>query len=199
MATPLGHYLVGLSITQTIARSGHEKRQVFLMAAIACIPDLDIVPGIIVGKLNRFHHGASHSFTAAAIVSMGVGLLFKKWTGTLDYKFVVLCFALYSSHVLLDFLSLDPGVVSGVPLFWPWDNHTYQSNWVLLPNVQHSSGPIMSRHNFLLMIRELFIFLPLVGFCEACKVSNWRCPSAMAYVYGAWLFLAVWVSLFYVS
>lgn len=196
MATPIGHYLFGLSITQTFARDEHEKRQAFWLAAVACLPDLDIVPGVMVGKLNQFHHGASHSFTAAAICSLAAGLLFKMWTGKRCFEFVFLFFVLYSSHVILDFMSLDPGIISGVPLFWPWSHETYQSNWLLLPNVQHSSGPVISSHNLLLIIREVFVFLPLVGFIQACKGPSWGWPRAMAWVCGAWFFVALWVSLF---
>jgi membrane-bound metal-dependent hydrolase YbcI (DUF457 family) len=117
MATSLGHYLFDLSIAQSVARDEHAKKQAFWLAAVACLPDLDVVPGIMVGQLNRFHHGVSHSFTAAIIFALGVGLLFKWWIGKRSLKFGALCFLLYSSHVILDFLSLDTGGVRGVPLF----------------------------------------------------------------------------------
>jgi LexA-binding, inner membrane-associated putative hydrolase len=96
MATPIGHYLFGLSITQTFARDEHEKRQAFWLAAVACLPDLDIVPGVMVGKLNQFHHGASHSFFAAALFPSSVSGFF----GGGEEKSPVGCFCCLSFSTL---------------------------------------------------------------------------------------------------
>ena len=60
-ATPVGHYFLGLSIAQVFARDDAERKEGLWLATIACLPDLDVVPGLFVGMLAQFHHGASHS------------------------------------------------------------------------------------------------------------------------------------------
>jgi len=67
MATPVGHYFLGLSITQVFARDDAERKECLWLVTIACLPDLDVVPGLFVGNLVQFHHGASHIFTSWAL------------------------------------------------------------------------------------------------------------------------------------
>ncbi len=65
VATPVGHYLLGLSITQAVAQDPAQRKRGLWLATIACLPDLDVIPGLFVGGIAEFHHGASHSFAAA--------------------------------------------------------------------------------------------------------------------------------------
>ena len=195
MATSLGHYLLGLSITQASASDNTEKSRGLWLALVACVPDLDVIPGLFVGKLGQFHHGITHSFAAAVIFSAITWLLFRP-LGERSLKLGILVFVLYASHVVLDYFTMDTGAPYGVPLYWPLSHDTYQSPWALLPNVQHTRAPLFSAHNFLLMVREGVIFLPLVGFIRALKHSQiaWRVRSA--WLYGGWFIIAVWASLF---
>jgi len=197
MATPVGHYLLGLSITQVFSHEQAEKRRGVWMASIACLPDLDVIPGLFVGEIAQFHHGATHSFTAAAIFSV-IGLLIVKWRRwNVSAGLFFLLFFLYASHAILDFFTLDTGEPYGVPLFWPWILETYQSPWLLLPNVQHTRAPLLSSHNLFLTLREGLVFLPLIGLIQALKVSRRPWPSAAAGIYGGWFLIALWVSVFF--
>jgi len=196
MATPVGHYLLGLSITQVFSHEQAEKRRGVWLATIACLPDLDVIPGLFAGNLTQFHHGASHSFAAAAAFSVG-GLLFLKWWGwRLSLGLFFLLFFLYASHAILDFFTLDTGEPYGVPLFWPWILETYQSPWLLLPNVQHTRSPLLSSHNLFLTLREGLVFLPLIGLVNALNTSSWSWARPAAWFYAAWLLIALWVSVF---
>jgi membrane-bound metal-dependent hydrolase YbcI (DUF457 family) len=199
MATPIGHYLLGLSITQFIARDRDERRRGLWLAAIACLPDLDVVPGLLVGKLAQFHHGISHSLAAAAIFSAAGWLLVNGWRTRRSFNLAVLLCVLYASHVVLDFFTLDTGAPYGVPLFWPWSHEAYQSPWLLLPNVQHTRAPLFSSHNLFLMIRETLVFLPLAGLVQIVKRSSrpWSAPAA--WLYCSWFLVAAWASVFQVQ
>jgi membrane-bound metal-dependent hydrolase YbcI (DUF457 family) len=125
MATSWGHYLLGLSITQGPASDAAEKKRGLWLALIACVPDLDLILGVFVGKLNQFHHGITHSFAAALIFSASTWLLFRSLVGTLSLKLSILIFLLYSSHVILDYFTLDTGAPYGVPLLWPLSHESY--------------------------------------------------------------------------
>lgn len=196
MATPLGHYLVGLSITQGLARDSAERKRGLWLAVIACLPDLDVIPGFFVGRLGQFHHGITHSFAAAAIFLIFAWLFFRWRARVISLNLSILIFLLYASHVVLDFVTLDTGAPYGVPLFWPWSHDSYQSFWLLLPNVQHTRAPVFSVHNILLMVQEGIIFLPLIGFIRALKHSQTAWPVRRAWLYGGWFILAIWASVF---
>jgi membrane-bound metal-dependent hydrolase YbcI (DUF457 family) len=193
MATPVGHYLLGLSIAQLFAKN-RERKQCAFLAACACFPDFDVLPGILVGELGKYHHGASHSF-AAAVVFATVGLLSYGHCSSLSsIALSGLLFLLYSSHVLLDYASLDTGPPVGVPLLWPWDDTTYQSPWLLLPNVYHTVTPLVSLHNAFLVLREAAIFTPLVALTRRYQGSDYVWKQEKLWIYGAWFVLALWAS-----
>jgi inner membrane protein len=195
MATPVGHYLLGLSVSQLFARDRDQRRQGLWLATIACMPDLDVIPGLLVGKLNQFHHGASHSFFAAALFSF-VGLwVFRWWGRKLSCRLFLLLFFLYVSHTVLDYLCLDTGAPFGVPLFWPWSQETYQSPWLLLPNVHHTSRPLFGAHNLLLMVREMLVFFPLFGLVQGLTRSSRPWSALATWLYGCWFIVAVSASL----
>jgi inner membrane protein len=193
MATSFGHYLVGLSVTRALARDAAERKRGLWVAAVACLPDLDIVPGLLIGRLNAFHHGVSHSFAAAAVFSLLTSLLLIR-TRLISLKLSVLLFLVYGSHLILDFLTLDTGPPHGIPLFWPISHETYQSPWVLLPNVQHTRAPLLSPHNVWLIGREAMIFLPLIGFIRALKHPKTAWRLRHAWFFGGWFILALWAS-----
>lgn len=194
MATPLGHYLVGLSITQGLARDSAERKRGLWLAVIACLPDLDVIPGFFLGRLAQFHHGITHSFAAAAIFSIFSWLFFGRRDRVISLNLSILVFLLYASHVVLDFVTLDTGAPYGVPLFWPWSQDSYQSSWLLLPNVQHTRAPLFSLHNIALIAREAVIFLPLVAFIHARTHPHTTRSLRSAWFYGGWFILAVLAS-----
>ena len=191
MATPVGHYLVGLSIAQVFARDDAERRQGFGLATVALLADLDVLPGILAGDLGRFHHDVSHSLTVAAMFSIA-GLLALTWRGSRRSVYLAtLLFILYASHVVLDFFTLDTGAPYGVPLFWPWIPDTYESPWLILPNVQHTGAPLIGTHNLLLIMREVLLFLPLAGLVYTLRASRLPWPKTAAWLYGGWFLAAV--------
>ena len=126
MPTPLGHALAGIAAGTACCGSrsllGH-WRDLLLFSLAGQIPDLDFVPGIIMGDPDLYHHGVSHSVGAALIA----GGLFYLWGlhrkdalrwGLMGF-FVVL------SHVLIDALCTDTSPPSGVPLLWPFSQEYY--------------------------------------------------------------------------
>lgn len=191
MASPVGHYLVGLAVTESLARDPRTRAHSYWIAAAACLPDLDVVPGLLVGELGRYHHQATHSIAAGLLVAAAVVLAARWRRHRMPAGVPLLVFIAYMSHALVDGLTANPGPRPGVPLLWPWSDARYISPWPLLPHVQHTSGPVVSVHNALLGLRELALFLPLLGLVRAARA----CPSGhrggpRVWVYGV-VFLAV--------
>jgi inner membrane protein len=195
MATPVGHYLLGLSVLEAYPVQPEWRRWCWLLAGVACLPDLDVLPGILVGELARYHHGITHSMGAAAVAA-GLGLMLavgNRWPRPLS--FTALLFALFLSHAVLDGLTLDTSEPVGVPLFWPWSDAPYQSPWVLLPNVQHTRAPLVSAHNARLMVLEAMIFLPLLALLRASRREELAADGRRLWLYATWLVVAVAVAI----
>jgi len=192
VATPIGHYLLGLSTTQIFGRHHLVRRKGPWLGVIACLPDLDILPGLIFSDLSRFHHGASHGLMAATVFSL-LGSLSLGWRSLRSMvPLFLLFFLLYTSHIVLDFLTSDTGAPYGIPLFWPWISNFYQSPWPLLPNVQHTRAPLLSGHNLLLIAQEVLLFLPLYRLTKTLRTSTQ--PRSGIWIYGGWFLVALLAS-----
>ncbi|HXH82346.1 MAG TPA: metal-dependent hydrolase [Candidatus Tectomicrobia bacterium] len=191
MATPIGHYLVGLAVTEALARDPQVRAARYWIAAVACAPDLDVIPGFLLGELGRYHHHATHSLTAGVVAALGV-LLVAWWRGrALSLTVPVLVFAAYVSHHVLDAVTANPGPRPGMPLLWPWSETRFLSPWALLPHVQHTSGPVVSTHNVLLALREIALLTPLVAFVRAARGA----PTPRAWAYGIGFLAVVAISI----
>jgi inner membrane protein len=140
----------------------------FWYLVCANLPDLDFLPGYLVGKPNLYHHGISHSLGLAALTGLAVGLygLLKKKISLLKTFGIV--FGLYFSHVLLDCLSIDTSPPFGVQLLWPLSGQYFISPLSIFPTVYRAgtSGAflrsLLNIGNLKLIAVELVYFIPLV-------------------------------------
>jgi inner membrane protein len=170
MPSPVGHSLAGC-IIYTIApgMQGMARWQVialYLLAANA--PDLDFVPGLLLGDVNRFHHGASHgvgfAVLFAALLSFALRIVRKQWR----WRDFFIVFSLYVSHLVLDYLSTDTGAPFGVPFFWPVSNAYYIAPFVLFSDIHRSNSTadffysLLSLHNLWSVTLELLVLSPFL-------------------------------------
>jgi inner membrane protein len=140
-----------------------------VFAAVA--PDLDIIPGLLVGKPALYHSGVSHSLGFAILFSLGAGAIFKLG-GKAFLPIFALGFLAYSSHLLLDYLNPDGRPPFGIPLFWPLSSETFLSPVTVLLGVKHAGtadasiaewlGGIFSLHNVAAIGVETALILPFV-------------------------------------
>jgi inner membrane protein len=182
MPSPVGHSLTGYLICCGTSQDASrlELRTLFLFCVCSILPDLDFIPGFLMGEPNRFHHGISHSLGFA----LGFGLLmscilfFMKDQRVL--RNFVIFFTLYFSHVLLDSLCEDSSPPYGVPALWPITGHYYISPISVFLDIQRDqvSGTfirsLFSFHNFLAILIEIVIFLPLVVIVSLFKINRVR-------------------------
>jgi len=174
MSSPVGHSLAGyfLYCFRVKSLSFKKDRLLFTLALLAAnAPDLDFLPGLIVGKPNLYHHGISHSLGFALIVSLllawGVGC-FKKYDFSKNWLFFL---GAYCSHLVLDYFSIDSRPPIGIPLFWPLNRHYLISPHPILPPISHSQlthattsqllTDACSMHNVYAIFLECSIMLPL--------------------------------------
>jgi membrane-bound metal-dependent hydrolase YbcI (DUF457 family) len=190
MPTPLAHGVAGYAAARTIRQDWRSWRFLALAFVIASLPDLDFIPGILIGDAGAFHRRATHSVFAAFVFTVPlVILLWKLGPRMVDartdrspspgapsapgfaawYGFVV---AIYASHLLLDLVSLDLVDNSGLQLAWPFTN-AYFSAPLPLPAALSGFfdlrfGPtggaffrtLFSLHAFGVYIVEALIFSP---------------------------------------
>ncbi len=182
MPLPLAHSLAAAAIYKGLDADGRfvAWKRLLLAVVIANLPDLDLIPGILVGEPNRYHHvGFSHSVIFAAVAAVVVGLaaaaVGRSWptwcnrlsgaTGT-----AMMVGLLVGSHVLLDTLNRDFRAPAGPPIFWPLSNASVQIYpWFV--DVAKLSGKgsafdfvvsVLTVHNLYAMLWELATLGPVV-------------------------------------
>lgn len=110
-------------------RPGEGHRPGLLAAAVALAngPDVDFLPGILIGQPGAFHRGVTHTLAAVVVIgvaaALGAGVLGRP-------RRIVLRAALwaglvYASHLLLDFFTADVKPPSGGRFLWPLSDAYY--------------------------------------------------------------------------
>jgi inner membrane protein len=130
MALCFAHSAAGYLVYEAVRPAGAHR--LGLLAAsvfLAGAPDLDFVPGFVLGRPGAFHRGISHSVLAAVVVGVAVGLgawLLGRsrrplgvglWAG-----------AAYGSHLLVDCITVDAVSPYGLRLLWP-----LSTAWMIAP------------------------------------------------------------------
>src|SRR5688500_803129 len=98
MSTPLGHSLAGAAVGLALARGLDARRAAAVGAAVAVAPDLDFIPGLLIGDPGRFHHAASHSIIAAVAIASMAGAM-----SVPRARWSFLVFLAYCTHLALDY------------------------------------------------------------------------------------------------
>jgi len=108
-----------------------------LFAAFAgCAPDLDFVPGLLTGDINRFHQLASHSVGAMALFGILAGAVGGRIVGN-AWRIGVGAAVLYGSHLIIDLFTHDVRPPLGIPLFWPFHDGHFMAPWTPFGGVRH--------------------------------------------------------------
>ena len=131
MPLPVAHTLAGATLYKGLDADGTwiGWRRLLLAVVLANAADLDMIPGILLGEPNRYHHvGFSHSLLFAVAAGLLVGAVLaaagkgwplwrgprQRWAAT-----ALMVGSLLASHVVLDSLTHDTRIPVGVPMFWP--------------------------------------------------------------------------------
>jgi membrane-bound metal-dependent hydrolase YbcI (DUF457 family) len=163
MPSPLGHSLAGLMVADAARRIGIPTPLPGLIVVAASAADFDFFPGLLVGDADRFHHLASHSLFAAALVGLGAGLMLHWWRGRHALAFGALVACSYATHLWLDMISADSRSLTGVPLFWPLSSTNINGPTDVFMDIAHASSSsgfwtsLVSWHNARALVRELLV------------------------------------------
>ncbi|NNK64653.1 MAG: metal-dependent hydrolase, partial [Gemmatimonadetes bacterium] len=121
MPTSVAHIIGGYAALEAgTNRSG--RPGIFflvLIVVVANLPDLDFLPGVLIGDPGLYHRGPSHSIFAAAAVAGVAGWALGPRLGGAR-RVALWTFIAYGSHLVLDMLIPDPsGGSAGIPALWP--------------------------------------------------------------------------------
>lgn len=178
MPLPLAHTSVGVASFILAIRGNkyHLSRRKILagiitFAACANIPDLDFIPGILVGKANKYHHGISHSLIFSFIAGLVLVSVVHRYFREIPAKrFYIFFLVTVVSHPLLDLLSLDTSIPYGVPLLWPAQDEYIISSLSFFRDVTRSDHSnllfftsLLNSNNLFELYIEFIISISMLG------------------------------------
>ena len=151
-------------------------RLLLLLVILANVPDVDFLPGLLVGNANQFHHHYfSHSLGAAIVVGVLTAFFYTRRT---DRKFAVylgLFFGAYFSHLVLDYFTADTSEPVGLPMFWPLTSEYFYSPKTIFMAV-HKIGAseqffqsLFVLHNVGVLLWEAVVFVPILTIIKLVK------------------------------
>lgn len=172
MPSPVGHTLAGVC-GFIVARPQVPHRQrpwlFFGSVFVANLPDLDILPGLLLfGDPRTFHHQASHSLMAAVVTGFLVAILAGRCNLN-RIRWGLWAAGLYASHVLLDFLVDDPMPPFGVQALWPFSEAYFISPITPFAGFHYFDPELgmvrtlFSAQNLVTVLREILLMVPFVG------------------------------------
>lgn len=169
MPSPLIHGAAGYAIYRLYRSKEHWQhalglKPMPLLAAcigLSVLPDIDAIPGLLLGDFGGFHNNLSHSILTTVLVSATAGAVawfkmrsgFAAWFG--------LTFLCYGLHVVLDFFTAGRGVM----LLWPISSTRFVPPFFLFYGLHWSDG--------LISVRHLWTLLTEAGTVVAVSLLTW--------------------------
>lgn len=169
MPTPIGHSLISTAIFSGVNR---KKLALNWFDYLVCLfigifPDLDFLPGWILGTPSRFHHQFTHSLVFGIIIGTSAGLFIGWLKKYRWWRYAILFTAIYFSHLLADFFGVDTRFPYGEQLFWPfWQGYVLSPVPIFLDVYRSSSRSdfltsLFNFHNLQAVLVELLICCPI--------------------------------------
>ena len=170
MPSPIGHSLLGLTFAHIPLKQKlyHSFFWFVFVIFVANIADADFLVGWVLGDINRFHHGISHSIGMAVIFSLLCAIVARHYSDQAKQVFFV-SLVVYISHLLADYFAVDVVEPFGAPFLWPFTDQYYASSMPLFRPVEHGNvgehvttvfDKIFSLQNAMAAMIEAAIVLP---------------------------------------
>lgn len=166
MATPIGHSLAGYLFYHF---SGGKKRtadwrKLIFFTFFANLADFDYFFGLFSGQPNLYHHQFTHSFAFAVIIAGVFAGVMKVDPRKKFWASFLMLLAIYLSHILIDFFTLDTTAPFGEQLFWPFSQNYYISEIWIFRDIHKGDTTgelfrnLFSTYNWITGLTEIFIF-----------------------------------------
>lgn len=163
MPSPIAHSVVGLALAKLfLPSSGRAHRKLGLhpliaasAMALALLPDLGSIAGLVTGDFGRFHNSWEHSLIVGLLLATVVGALVFLTRSPRAVRWFLVALLCFELHVLMDFLTWG----RGVKLLWPFFSARLQPPMYLFYGLHWSNGWLSYRHLVTLATELLFVAL----------------------------------------
>ena len=180
MPSPVAHTLAGLAVAhlalqRPVQRRGenpttpgntsnsHRAFWIVALAVAANAPDLDFLPGFLVGDPNRFHHRATHTLLATMIFGLGMAAA-GRIAGLVPWRrFGSFMGLSYLTHIVLDVVTLGTKEPYGMEIFRPFSSEPFMAPFHLFLDIRREASPggflpsLLQKHNAEAIVRETLI------------------------------------------
>ena len=175
MPSPAGHTLIGtaLGMAACLPRgpfhnlwnaARQQKGLMLLLLLLANAPDVDYVPGVIIGQINAYHHYYTHTLGWITLVALGAWLGLRIFRPTAGWRSFVLIFLTLASHLFADWITDDGRAPYGIMALWPFTDRFYISPVNIFWQLEKAEWrDVFQWHNLLAVGVEVAWCLPLVG------------------------------------
>jgi membrane-bound metal-dependent hydrolase YbcI (DUF457 family) len=145
MALCFTHTAAGY-LAYEITRPADRHRPGLLLAAVglANAPDLDFLPGLLVGQPGAYHRGVTHTLAAVVLAALVAAVVARQWVHGRPWRLQrpqrprtvgAWVGAVWASHLLLDLITTDVVAPYGGRFLWPLSNAYYIAPVTLLPEI----------------------------------------------------------------
>lgn len=165
MPSPFAHMAAGYIVYRFFKRRTPKSIRLWIIpgqlaafAGLSLLPDLDALPGIILGDFGRFHNNFTHSLTMGLVVALVFASLVS-WMSKVSwnawFSAALIC---YELHVIMDMFTGDRGVM----LLWPFTSTRFTAPLKLFAGVQWGHGFLSAWHLWTLFTEGLFFAIVLL-------------------------------------
>lgn len=183
MPLPIAHSLMGYTLAESssVRLTKSFWLDVLILMFLANLPDIDFLPGYLVGRPNLYHHYYTHSVAFAALVGGLAAFYFWRKRGRF-WPYFAMVFAAVSSHLILDLVTVDEAPPYGMALLWPVTSRFYDIGWDVFGAVHKSDAAhdffasLFHPANVRVVLIEFMIMLPIAAFVRALRYysGGWR-------------------------
>ena len=182
MATPVAHCLAGVSLfylsrNYVASRGMHTSKYVLALLLIGTnLPDLDFLPGLLVGSPGQFHRAFSHSLVFGVLVTLPLLIYLKAARVPACITISLLWFTAIFSHLVIDWMSLDVADPAGIELLWPMSEERFMTDPSIFLGVRRDDvfSSFTLSYNLFAITWEILLLLPFVALCRYLSDSTNR-------------------------
>jgi len=150
-------------------------------AVLACLPDVDYLPGLWRGYLNTTHQQATHSVAWVLLASAGLWLVGRAVKpARFGWRAAAFLVVLIGSHLAIDLVTEDGFAPYGIPLWAPLVDMHVQAPFSLFPSWRKTAWADLGHWaNLRALAIELGLGVALAAACVAAKRSWTRRKAAL--------------------
>jgi len=160
MPSPIAHLSVGYAIYHHYKNRLPEEGvqvwklplQMILVAGLSMLPDLDVIPAILLQDMQRYHNNFSHSFLFAIPIAFLVAGIIHRFYRSSFWLWFLICLLSYDLHVFMDALTAERGVM----MFWPLTDARFASSIKFFYGLQWGLGWFNIWHLWTIFTEALF-------------------------------------------